>query len=169
MRACLTARISLLLKMNKYAKIYIVEYDDLDKAKRLILAKHLGCEYEGYRIVYNQNGKPLLYKGDIESEKISISHTDNKLAIAFAREDIGIDIERRDRKVKSSICKDIEQWTCYEAYGKRLGEGISRELLKQELPMDTLRTHTVGEYIMSVCCKTSSPDIITIIDNKEIQ
>lgn len=154
--------------MNNAVIVYIVKYSDIEKAKRLIFTRHLCCESDNYSIVRTAKGQPLLYKDGAECEKISISHTDNMLAVAFANCSVGIDLERKDRIVSERICTGIEEWTRYEAYGKWLGEGISKSLLKRQLPKDLLRTHTVGEYFLSVCSKTDSPDIISVIDNIEI-
>lgn len=158
------------LKMNDGIRIYLKRFIDVNNAKRDILeryAKDFGiCGL--LHISYEPNGRPLLFKDGKQCKEISVSHTDDMLAIAFSDSKVGIDLERADRAINNRLCRSIEDWTRYEAYGKWLGTGVSRDLLAKQLPCDMLRTHSVRNFYLSVCDNTGADDIITIIDNNEI-
>ncbi len=155
--------------MNRQIKIYLIEYVDIAKAKQAILQTY-SQEHDGmrYSIDHADKGRPLLKREGERYGEISVSHTANMLAIAFSDMPIGIDLEKRDREIDKRVCDSIEHWTRYEAYGKWLGEGISRKLLKGQLPDKLLRTRIIGDYYLSICSESDEPDSITIIDNKKI-
>lgn len=155
--------------MDKEIKIYLIKCVDIAKAKQGILQTY-SQEHDGmqYRIGHADNGRPLLLRSGERYGEISVSHTANVLAIAFSDMAIGIDLEKRDREIDKRICDSIEQWTRYEAYGKWLGEGISKKLLKSQLPDKLLRTRIIGDYYLSICSESDALDSITIIDNGKI-
>ena len=84
------------------------------------------------------------------------------LVIAFSDSEVGIDIERIDRRVSDKICKDIREWTRYEAYGKYLGTGISKKLLISELPEELIESYTFGDYVISLASEDKKVDIIKL-------
>lgn len=94
------------------------------------------------KFVFGSYGKPYLKNSDLQ---FSLTHTDGAVAAAFAQgEEIGIDIERKDRRVSETLCKRVLSdeesfhmtcnsdflrfWVQKEAFLKRLGVGISRDL-----------------------------------------
>ena len=146
-------------------KVYINERcSDIQKAKEHLLKEHF-CDGRKYEIQYLASGQPILICDKEQAGYISISHTDDTLAIAFASKPVGIDIERKDRKVSANICDSIEEWTKREAYGKMLGIGINKEILSAKLP-DDIMTFICGEYAVSVCGNERVDGIITLIDNR---
>ena len=146
-----------------------------EEAVKEILSKIFGIDEE---IVRNENGKPYL-----KSEKLffSVSHTKNRLFIAFSSENIGIDAEYKFRKTNySALMKKLsiqEQnfvsspldflrlWTKKESVVKYMGGSILKDLKKivclhdkayfdgKELPCVLTELEFDG-YILSVCGKT---------------
>lgn len=89
-------------------------------------------------------GKPYLKGGQLQ---FSVSHTRGTVCAAFSEqggEEIGVDVERRDRRVNEAMYKRvlsdeerakaatdedfIRFWVKKEAFLKRLGVGITRDL-----------------------------------------
>lgn len=99
-------------------------------------------------------GRPRLSIGDI-----SISHTENIIAIALSDYKVGIDIERKNRKISKALTS-IENWTQKECYAKYLGCGMTRELLNSVPPADLITTFEYGDFIISVCSEDKTVDII---------
>lgn len=150
-------------------RVYLTRFTDKSQAKRHILDRYSqdlgGIKYD---IDYDPSGAPFLSSCGERAGEVSISHTDGVIAIAFSQEKIGVDIERYDRKVSLGLGMDIERWTQYEAYGKWLGKGIDRELLNSILPQNLLDTRRIGDYYLTICCKSQDVDIAVLIDNGEI-
>lgn len=146
-------------------RVYIERYENLDEAKRRILDKFaMEQSFCGsYYINYNAMGKPLLFSDGEQCGEISVSHTDGVLAIAFSDESVGIDIERKDRKISDRICADIRQWTRIEAYAKWTGAGLSKRLIAEDLPQDLIITRQYGDYYVSVCSLCKNIVVTTLI------
>ena len=139
--------------------IYLTKYTDLQKAKAEILSKYSETQGDNYAIEYLPNGAPQLIANSMQKRYVSISHTDGLLAMAFSDEKVGIDVERADREVSGKVCKSIEDWTAIEAYAKWTGRGLSKDILREQLPKDMISTRTWGQYVISVCSQCSSVDI----------
>ena len=87
------------------------------------------------------HGKPYLVGSSLQ---FSLSHTKGAVCAAFSDKEVGVDIERRDRHVseavKNRVLSDrerllcsgsedfIKAWVRKEAFLKRLGVGITRDL-----------------------------------------
>lgn len=107
---------------------------------------------------FGAHGKPYLKGGEIQ---FSLSHTNGAICAAFSdKEEIGIDIERKDRRISDSMYKRVLSdeemfhltsnadflrfWVQKEAFLKRLGIGITRDLRgvnSLELPDTTVMEH----------------------------
>lgn len=75
-------------------------------AERIIINNTMGTEYKG--VEYNVKGKPYLINS---TQFISISHTNNLVAVAFANQNIGLDIEEPREsllKVKNRFLNEEE-------------------------------------------------------------
>ena len=145
-------------------RIYICEAcKDIQKAKEDLLKRRFPsgeCSIE-----YLPSGQPILAREGKQAGYVSVSHTDDTLAMTFADKPVGIDIERKDREVSSRICDSIEEWTRREAYGKFLGVGINKEILSATLPDKLINPVYFGEYVVSVCSEERAEGIETLIDN----
>ena len=149
-------------------KIYFYEdCVDIQKAKAEALKRCFPCD--DISSEYLSSGQPILTKDGEQSGYISISHTDNALVMAFGDKPVGIDIERKSRKISSKVCESIEEWTRREAYGKCMGVGINKEVLSAQLPDKLINTFYQGEYVVSICGEEYNEGIETLIDNASFE
>lgn len=108
------------------------------------------------------HGKPYLVGGELH---FSLSHTKGAVCAAFSDEEVGVDIERRDRRVSEAVisrvlsererlaCSDGEEfisaWVRKEAFLKRLGVGITRDLRNVDtLVLPDTSAFVCGDYII---------------------
>ena len=136
--------------------VYLIKYTDLQKAKESILSKYSQVKGETYTIEYLSSGAPQLIANLRPSGRVSISHTDGLLAMAFSDEEVGIDVEMADREVSSKVCESIEKWTRIEAYAKWTGKGLSKDIISKQLPEDIITTRLWGDYVISICSQSQS-------------
>lgn len=113
-------------------------------------------------------GKPYLKCKGQRPVEFSLSHTSGAICAAFSCDgEIGCDIERRDRKisrrlVERSLSDEERQlcacgedflrfWVQKEAFLKRLGVGITRELRGVNTPaLPDTRAIAYGEYFLGI-------------------
>ncbi|MDE6605272.1 MAG: hypothetical protein K2K85_04530 [Clostridia bacterium] len=139
--------------------IYLIKYADLQQAKESVLDKYSQVKGKVYTIEHLPNGAPQLLLGGKPEGCVSISHTDGVLVMAFFDDKVGVDIERADRVVSPKICKSIERWTAIEAYAKWTGNGLSKEIIHQQIPEDIIHTIKRGEYVISICSQCQNIEI----------
>lgn len=138
---------------------------------------------------FGSHGKPYLKNSHLQ---FSLSHTNGAICMAFSEfpekpdnEEIGIDIELKSRKVNPVMYKRvlsaeelktvhsdekfIRCWVQKEAFLKRLGIGISRDLRGISTPMlpDTTAFEE-GEYIIGISGKKSLNSVIKNITLDEL-
>lgn len=119
------------------------------------LTRRTGLPLRKIKFEFGTYGKPYLKGG---TTQFSLSHTDGAICAAFAdNEEIGIDVERKDRRVNEVMYKRVLSeeeafcvtsgsdflriWVQKEAFLKRLGIGITRDLRSinsPELPDTTV-------------------------------
>ena len=124
--------------------------NDADKINALLsrllvmseITRRSGLPERKIRFTLGSFGKPYLKNSGLH---FSLSHTRGAICAAFCEdEEIGIDVERRDRRVSEAMYKRvlsederfhatsdtdfIRFWVQKEAFLKRLGIGISRDL-----------------------------------------
>lgn len=114
------------------------------------------------RFARGAHGKPYLVGSGLH---FSLSHTKGAVCAAFSDSEVGVDIERRDRRVSEAVidrvlsererpmCSGgedfIKAWVCKEAFLKRLGVGITRDLRNVDtlmLPDTAAFVH--GDYLI---------------------
>lgn len=143
--------------------LYITTFDDLQNAKNRVLDEYAKTCKRHVSTDRLSNGKPVLLLDNKREGDISVSHTKNCLVVAISEEKVGIDIELKERHISPTICKNIKEWTQYEAYGKYLGTGISKELLNKELPEELITSFEWGDYIISLASNDKKVDIIKLV------
>lgn len=124
--------------------------NDSDKINSLIsrllllseIKRRTGIPERKIKLSLGTFGKPYLKNSALQ---FSLSHTRGAVCAAFGEEgELGVDIERRDRRVnermyKRALCEEerakaasdedfIRFWVKKEAFLKRLGVGITRDL-----------------------------------------
>ena len=124
--------------------------NDADKINALLarlliiseIKRRTGLSERKIRFTHGTYGKPYLKDSGLQ---FSLSHTKGAVCAAFGEDgEIGIDVERRDRRVNEAMYKRvlseeerfhatsdvdfIRFWVQKEAFLKRLGVGISRDL-----------------------------------------
>lgn len=116
-----------------------------------------------------KHGKPYL-KG-FEEFFFNLSHSGQTAAVAFGNRPLGVDIEVL-RRVNLSLAKRyfsaheqqavrdsksfFEIWTAKEAYLKKTGEGLTRQLSTLQVPdADHIKTFCEDGLVLSVCSTDS--------------
>lgn len=124
--------------------------NDSDKINALLarllvtseINRRTGLSERKIRFTYGPYGKPYLKNSELW---FSLSHTKGAVCAAFGGDgEIGVDVERRDRRINEAMYKRvlseeerfhatsdtdfIRFWVQKEAFLKRLGVGISRDL-----------------------------------------
>lgn len=124
--------------------------NDADKINALLarllvtseINRRTGLSERKIRFTHGTYGKPYLKDSELQ---FSLSHTKGAVCAAFGEDgEIGVDVERRDRRVNEAMYKRvlseeerfhatsdadfIRFWVQKEAFLKRLGVGISRDL-----------------------------------------
>lgn len=139
--------------------IFLIRFTNLQQAKQKVLDRYSQIKGEIFSIEYLPSGAPQLISQGMRRGYVSVSHTDGLLAIAFSDVNVGIDVERADRTVSPKICDGIERWTAIEAYAKWTGNGLSKDIIGQQLPADMIYTKLWREYVISVCSQCRNIEI----------
>ena len=106
-----------------------------------------------------ENGEPYL---EDEAYHVSLTHKGDIAIAAFSRSSVGVDVEDvtvpRNVERLSRLFDECERpndlydfykvWTAKEAVGKRLGTGISYDLLKKKT--ESVRYFDHGDYLICV-------------------
>lgn len=132
------------------------------------ISSRTGIPQKKIRFDFGTHGKPYLKDNSLQ---FSLSHTNGAICMAFsASDEIGVDIESRSRRVDPVIYKrslsDEEQervhtpedfircWVQKEAFLKRLGIGISRDLRGISTPtLPDTAVFDAGNYIVGISGK----------------
>ncbi len=157
-------------------KSVLKKSNDSDKVNSLLskllllseIEKRTAVPYKKISFVTGAHGKPYLKNSDLF---FSISHTEGAVAAAFSEgEEVGIDVERKSRRVSKGIYSRVlseeeqksvknsedflKMWVQKEAFLKRLGIGITRDLrtISPEKSPDTAAIDC-GEFIVGASGK----------------
>lgn len=139
-----------------------------------LLKKHLGVDRDE-QIKYNACGKPLLASG---AAFFNLSHSQDKVVLAVAGCDIGVDIEKimdfHEATVKKMFSekqqeelskregtakneKFTEMWTAQEAMLKLKGTGFEDTWEKIKEPVECcLYTTKIGDYFLSCAAENQT-------------
>ena len=116
------------------AIVYYAKNRNRDDFLEKTLMLHYGYVPSIYK---DEKGKPFLDN----NEYISISHSKEYIVLAISSTNIGVDIQKKEYREKvvslfSEKVNDAEQftrlWTIKESYGKYLGIGLNKEILKKD-------------------------------------
>ena len=121
-----------------------------------------------------EKGKPY-FKAYPEFH-FNISHTENVIAVAFSKKDVGVDIEKLrsvNPKIARKFFTEDERafvkndkdffyvWTRKEAYIKRNGRGFSCPLISFDiLNRKDIKTFDLGEFTLSVCSESANDFVL---------
>lgn len=137
------------------------------------------------RIVFERgaHGKPFLKGGELQ---FSLSHTKGAVCAAFSAEgEIGVDIERRDRRVteplKAKVLCDNERahiscdedfvrvWVKKEAFLKRTGIGLATRLCGADTTLiPDLRAFEHGAYFVGAAGKGAENASLSELDISQL-
>ncbi len=139
-----------------------IKRDDLINLCFQDLKKRLNIDINMPKILKNENGKPYFDKtSELGNMNFSISHTNNLWCMVIGSQKLGIDIQYIKKKEKSIVNHNkiikkffgkeeqdflkgkneddfIKLWTLKEAYGKYLGIGIDKGLLRKKFKKEFL-------------------------------
>ncbi len=151
-------------------------YPDSQTAIERILSEYFNLK--NVHILRNEHGKPYLENGREISIFFSVSHTENRLFIAFSDENVGMDAENvsrqtdyvpivkrfapEERKEILSPADFLRHWVAKESVIKWLGGSIAHDLHKLrfvenrlfygeiEIPAH-LVFHSFESYLLAIC------------------
>ncbi len=136
-------------------KIFIADKAAFSTSEQAVL--HIVSAYfqiNNATVIRGDHGKPFLSVNGETPFFFSVSHTKDKLMIAFSKENVGIDAESQTRLVhyapiikkfsvqeRKEIVDNISflaHWTAKESAVKWLGGSLAHDLYKLRLEKDTL-------------------------------
>ena len=151
-------------------------YPDSQTAIKRVLSEYFNLK--SVTIERNEHGKPFLANGKELCLFFSVSHTDNRLFIAFSDENVGIDAENlarktdylpvikrfppEERKEILSPADFLRHWVAKESAIKWLGGSIAHDLHQLrfvknrlfygeiEIPAH-LTFHSFENYVLAIC------------------
>lgn len=153
------------------------------------ISERTGIPQKKIAFDFGPHGKPYIKNSHLQ---FSLSHTNGAICMAFSEfpekpdnEEIGIDIELKSRKVDPVMYKRvlsgeelknvhsderfIRCWVRKEAFLKRLGIGISRDLRGLNTPtLPDTSYFDEGEYIIGISGKNSLNSVIKNISLDEL-
>lgn len=151
-------------------------YPDSESVIKRVLSEYFNLK--NTIIIKNEQGKPFLKDGRERSLFFSVSHTENRLFIAFSDENVGIDAENISRQVdylpivkrfspeeRKEILSPADflwHWVAKESAIKWLGGSLAHDLHKLrfvenrlfygEIQIPThLVFHTFENYVLAIC------------------
>ena len=150
------------------AMIYYTKTLSRDALLEKVFMAHYGYLPTIYK---DEKGKPYLDK-----DYISISHSGEYVVVAISDFNIGVDIQKIEyrEKVVSLFSEEVTDekmftrlWTLKESYGKYLGIGLNKEVLKkdyskyvEDMFQDDELFYYVNEIDDSICAICTNDDTI---------
>lgn len=148
------------------------------------LSRRLGISRKSISFERGAHGKPYIIGGVAQ---FSVSHTTGAVCAAFSDGDneIGVDIERRDRRVSSRLkeralsrnelsqCADDENflrmWVQKEAFLKRSGIGLATVIRGADTTqLNDIAVYDCGEYFIGCAGRTADRAEIIVLPLDEL-
>lgn len=109
-------------------------------------------------VVRDERGKPYC-----DNYKISITNTDGIIIVAISDKDVGVDIEKKTRKVVP-VMQDIYNWTAMEAKAKLTGKGIELSRIRRgENFKDGITfSEDIDGYVIAIAGEDKSISIVIL-------
>ena len=161
-----TRRAAVKKKLSDEAKLQSLTAGLLIRSE---IAKRMGIDVKKVAFCRGAHGKPYVRGGGVQ---FSLSHTNGAVCAVFSDGDgdIGVDIERRDRKVSERLKQRtlsenemslvhsaddfISIWVKKEAFLKRTGLGIAQGLRGADTTLlPDIAAYTYGDYYIGVAGK----------------
>ena len=132
--------------------IHVISYS----IPKITLAKKLNISPIEIEIVRKENERP--YYKDYTNYFYSISHSGSFLGFVLSKNNVGLDIEQREKRSLNALkyvaseeeineCQNFddkyELWTFKEAYSKLIGKGISKDLINIKNDNKTVKSQTL--------------------------
>lgn len=148
------------------------------------LARRTELPVRKIKFEFGTHGKPYLKQDS--GIQFSLSHTNGAICAAFSdKEEIGIDIERKDRRINQTMYKRVLSdeemsqltsnsdflrfWVQKEAFLKRLGIGITRDLRGVNSPkLPDTAAIDFGSYFIGVSGKGAREASVQEISLKDV-
>jgi len=132
--------------MEKISVYFTFRSASSDELIRLCASHYTGCDCSGMKIIRERGKKPL---SDIGNLHFSVSHSGGLWVCAFARHQIGCDVQERRENPKYKklavrwFCENeagrthterdfYDIWARKEAYSKFLGTGIDKNFSRSD-------------------------------------
>ncbi|MCL2057201.1 MAG: 4'-phosphopantetheinyl transferase superfamily protein [Oscillospiraceae bacterium] len=152
----------------------------------LLLCRRTGKSSREITVAPSDHGKPIAAGEDAH---YSVSHSGGAFLVGISRQEIGVDIESENRRIKNPAERFFSPgeiayinhgaegwnerflwvWTRKEAYIKRDGSGFSRPLSGFDtMGMKDIRSYRENGYFLACCCADGSEPTITRISAEEI-
>ena len=167
-------------------KIFIVDktaFPTSEQAVLHIVSAHF--QMDNAQIIRGDHGKPFLSINGETPFFFSVSHTKDKLFIAFCKDNVGIDAENltrqvdyaaiikrfslQERKEIVDTAKFLSHWTAKESAVKWLGGSLARDLYKlrlekgslfyNDIPLPAILSNfTIDGILLTVCSEQDFTD-----------
>ena len=98
----------------------------------------------------------------LEEAYISISKVNDIIVAAISFEQVGVDVEPKDKIPPKKFKKTIQEYADQSAYMRWTGKGIVLSVLYESFPEDKLRRFKIGDYIGSVYSMDGSVSCIEV-------
>ncbi len=98
----------------------------------------------------------------LEEAYISISKVKDIIVAAISFEQVGVDIEPKDKVPPKKFKKTIYEYADTSAYMKWTGKGIIMSVLYDSFPEDKLHRFKIGDYIGSVYSMDGAISLIEV-------
>lgn len=155
--------------INKDKLAFLDIYESIERLETLQSHYVLKCMLNKFGIQESSFSKTKIGKPHFKNRNIffNYSHSNNYIACAISKFNVGVDIEETDRSINDVMIKicdftydnPLEELVKREAYCKLTGEGIAMFFNKNNFKninkgSMTINTH---EYICSICSDCNDP------------